>query len=559
MKKYFQTIKDHHEDLIFTIDVKGHITMMNSACSKILGKSEKEMSGKSCLSFFSAHQREAVKSQIRRITAGKVQKINTEIEIRTAAEDTRHYNFQLIALDIDESCREILFIGRNITGQRLFENKIKQYTFYDPKTGLPNRKSIEKEISDRINRAQESEDCFAVIFIQIRRVKMINDALGHPAGDSALRQVAERIEKVIPKHSFLGRFSTNKFTLLLDGFTDHAEIEKVCDDIIASIQKPMYFEKQEFNITGAIGISQYPSDGSVVAGLLKNAGIALRYAKAGTHDCTVFYGNEMNMKMAKRVDLERGLRKAIENNELFLVYQPIIQSATGEINACEALLRWAHPYWGLIPPLEFIPIAEETGMIHSLGKWILKTACKQVKEWQQAGFGKMSASVNVSAYQLDSLRFVQNVKEALDQSGLQPEYLHLELTESVMIDQSEKTVEMMRELKRMGVKISIDDFGTGYSSLSYLKHLPIHALKIDRSFIQNLDHYSPDLPIVHAILTMGHGLGLRVVAEGIETNDQLSMLTSLGCDFVQGYLIEKPLDANRFTGWLEKKNSAPNV
>lgn len=556
-KKYFQAIKEHHDDLIFTTDISGRITMMNSACSKIMGKSEEEAAGTSCLSFFSSEQRKAVLSYIKSIAEEKVKNVKMEADIQTASGETRQYSIHLI--DVNGPFREILFIGRNITKQRMFEEKIKRYSLYDEKTGLPNRISIENELSERIIQAKKYNESLSVLFIQIKNVKMINDALGHPAGDRAIAQMAERIKAILPKRSFIGRFSTNKFTVLMHVPENRLEIETLCNAILAAIQSPMYFEKQEFYIGAAIGISQHPVDGKDTNCLLKNAGIALRYAKAGTHDSIVFHAEKMNMEMVKRADLESSLRKGVEHNNFFLVYQPIIQSRTREIIACEALLRWSHPKWGIIPPLKFIPIAEETGMIHSLGKWILKTACMQVKEWQAAGLGNMSASVNVSAYQLDSSQFVRNVKEALEQSGLEAKYLHLELTESVMIDQSGKTVEMMRELKKMGVKISIDDFGTGYSSLSYLKHLPIHSLKIDRSFISNLDHQSPNLAIVHAILTMGHGLGLRVVAEGIETNDQLSMLTHLGCDFVQGYLIEKPLEANRFTSWLEKKHKSSKV
>ncbi|RST75207.1 phosphodiesterase [Siminovitchia acidinfaciens] len=558
-QKYFQTIKDHHMDLIFTTDKSGQVLMINSSCSKVLDKSEKEMAGKSCLSIFPPHQKEAIWSVIKSIAEGKVEKAEIETEITAHTGESMSYCFQLIFLDMGNGFEEILFIGRNITEQLMLEEKLKRCSLFDEKTEMPNRKNIENVISNRINQTKNTNKNFSFLFIQIGRIKLINDALGHPSGDQALVRMAKRIEAVLPQQSFIGRFSTNIFFVLLEGIISRPKIENLCSDILAVIQKPMRFQKQEFYMSGAIGISEYPNDGMDTETLLKNAGIALRYAKADTHDSIIFHSDEMNIELEKRIDLERSLRKGIENNEFFLVYQPIIHSTTGEIKICEALLRWVHPKWGLIPPLEFIPIAEETGMIHSLGKWILNAACKQVKEWQEAGFKNIGASVNVSAYQLDSTRFIENVKRALELSGLEAKFLHLELTESVMIDKSKKTVSMMRELKGMGVKISIDDFGTGYSSLSYLKHLPIHALKIDRSFIQNLNQQSPELSIVHAILTMGHGLGLRVVAEGIETNDQLAMLTSLGCDFVQGYLIEKPLEARHFTQWLEKKQKASNL
>ena len=328
-------------------------------------------------------------------------------------------------------------------------------------------------------------------------------------------------------------------------------------ELLNTIQKPFLFETQEFYVTASIGASVYPNDGMDNIELMKNADAALNRAKVKGGSGIVFFADEMNEETLQRVHLERSLRKALDNRELFIAYQPIIETSTGETVACEALLRWEHPELGTISPATFIPVAEDTGLIQSLGKWVLETACKQIKTWHDLGIS-LSVSVNVSANQFQDKCFMEEVKNALTISGLEAQYLHLELTESVMLNQTFETISTMRTLGALGVKISIDDFGTGYSSMSYLKHLPIHRLKIDRSFIQYLSQDSPDFAIVNAIVTMGHGLGLQVVAEGVETEGQLALIASLGCDYVQGYLIEKPLEATRLQTLVPNPSTLAN-
>lgn len=548
-RRYGDSIIQNHPDIIFTTDLKGNFHMVNPAFTKAFGKKAEELKGLCWMEFLNPNKKERLKNGFEKAKTGQpvqlLMEIPGEMKLKT-------FHTHLFPIFVNDDCVEVLFFGRNITELRHMEEKLEKMAYYDEKTGLPNQKKLKQILNKRIKRAKRENRSFPILFIKIDRIKTINDAFGHHVGDKARIQLASRIQSVLPEGSFLGRFSTNKFTVLLGGKTDSDTVMAMCQRILQTIQEPLLFENQEFFIASSIGISVYPFDGQDYASLMKNADAALSRTDSGTNKTVVFYLNEMNKEMIERVELERSLRKAIENDEFFLAYQPIVNPATKEIVACEALLRWEHPKWGIVPPMKFIPVAEETGMIHTLGKWILKTACLQVKEWQRNGFEHISASVNVSAYQLQNNRFIDNIKQALDESGLAPQYLHLELTESVMIDRSLKTVDMLRELMEMGVHISIDDFGTGYSSLSYLKHFPIHTLKIDRSFIQNLNKQSPDFAIVHAILTMGHGLGLRIVAEGIETTEQLNMLTSLGCDFVQGYLIEKPMEARRFTHWLER-------
>ena len=553
---YYDSIIKNHPDIIFTTDVNGNIRMVNPAFTKMFGKRTEELEGICWMEFINPINREQLKNGFEKAIMGKTVQLEMEVP---GKKEFKTFYIHIFPIFAHEECVEMLLVGRDMTEQRLMEEKLEKMAYYDEKTGLPNQRKLEQMVNKWIQKAKKEKRSFSILFIEIDRVKTINDAFGHHVGDKARIQLAARIQSMLPGGSFLGRFSTNKFTVLLGGNTHSNAVLAICQRIVQAIQEPLLFENQEFYIAPSIGISVYPFDGQEYASLMKNADAALSRTKSGTSKNVVFYLNEMNKEMIERVELERSLRKAIDKDEFFLAYQPIINSVTKEIVACEALLRWEHPKWGIVPPMKFIPVAEETGMIHALGKWILKTACLQIKEWQRNGFENISVSVNVSAYQLQNNRFIDNIKQALDASGLAPRHLHLELTESVMIDRSLKTVDMLRELMEMGVHISIDDFGTGYSSLSYLKHFPIHTLKIDRSFIQNLHKQSPDLAIVHAILTMGHGLGLRIIAEGIETTEQLYMLTSLGCEFVQGYLIEKPMEARRFTHWLERKRQNLNI
>jgi diguanylate cyclase (GGDEF)-like protein/PAS domain S-box-containing protein len=548
--EYCDSIIQNHSDIIFTTDANGFIKAVNPAFTKVFGLKVQDAQGISWLEFIEPDKKPLFQHAFDKVLKGKA----GQIEIEALSEKGANiFHIHMMPLMDGAQCREILFFGRNMTELKKMEEKLEKLVYYDGNTGLPNERKLEQILNKRMKRAKREKRSFPVLFIQMDRIKTVNDAFGHRAGDEARIQLAERIRSVLPRGSFLGRFSTDKFTVLPGGKSDPDSVMALCQKIVEATQEPLLFENQEFYIASSIGISVYPFDGQDYASLMKNADAALSRTEAGTNKNIVFYVNEMDEEMIERVELERSLRKAIEQDEFFLAYQPIINPVTKEIVACEALLRWEHPKWGNIPPMKFIPIAEETGMIHTLGKWVLKTACSQVREWQKQGFENISASINVSAYQLQNNRFIDNIKQALEHSGLEPRYLHLELTESVMIDKSLKTVDMLRELMEMGVNISIDDFGTGYSSLSYLKHFPVHSLKIDRSFIQNLNRHSPDLAIVHAILTMGHGLGLRIVAEGIETKEQLRMLTNLGCDLVQGYLIERPLEARRFTHWLKRR------
>lgn len=547
---YFHSIVENSPDVIFTTDLKGQFTSVNTAFIHAFGQDSGDWKGKSVLTFVPEHVRFVKKYFIKTI---KGKPSDFELELQVKMEELQVFHVHLIPITVRGKCIEVFVIARNITEQRNMEHKMEQMAYYDQDTGLPNRMKFDSMLQTAIKKANHDKQSLAVMFLDIDRFKMINDTLGHYAGDIILKELAYRIAATLPKHAQLGRFGSDKFSILLEKKSRPQQAVEIGKKLLKVIQKPFIFENQEFFVTASIGISLYPFDGMTQMELMKNADAALNRAKTRGGSGIVFYADDMNKETLQRVQLERSLRRALENREFFLAYQPIIDTNTGETISCEALLRWEHPDLGTIPPAEFIPLAEETGLIHPLGRWVLKTACKQIMTWQKEGLSNLSVSVNVSAYQFQNKRFLEEVKNALAYSGLESRYLHLELTESAMLNHTLETISTMRALGELGVNISIDDFGTGYSSLSYLKHLPIHKLKIDRSFIEQINYDSPDFAIVNAILTMGHGLGLGIVAEGVETTEQFELLSALGCDFIQGYLIEKPMEAKRFRHWIVTK------
>ncbi|WP_246197140.1 putative bifunctional diguanylate cyclase/phosphodiesterase [Cytobacillus depressus] len=419
--------------------------------------------------------------------------------------------------------------------------KITELSNFDHDTGLPNRMRFTEQLGEMLQLAKKKKRVLAVLSIDMDRFKLINDSLGHYAGDFILKEIAYRIEKVLPSGSYLGRFSGDKFTVIMSREVQIEAVMKVSKSILMEISKQVYHKHQEYFVTASIGVCFYPEDGMDEHELLKNADIATNRSKQKGGNQITFFSTEMNEEAISRLELESYLRKALQKNEFFLMYQPLIDLGTGKVFGSEALIRWNHPKLGLVSPADFIPLAEETGLILEIGRWVLRTACMQNKKWQSIENSHLSVSVNVSAYQFQQPSFLDDVKQALSESQLKPQYLTLELTESTMLTNIEYSISIMKELQKIGVKVSIDDFGTGYSSLSYLKELPINTLKIDRSFINNLRVDTYDIAIVKAIITMGHGLEVKVVAEGVETKEQIDLLKELNCHYAQGFYIHKPL------------------
>ncbi|MGD6965353.1 bifunctional diguanylate cyclase/phosphodiesterase [Rossellomorea vietnamensis] len=547
-EEYYRSLFENNTDFVYSTDLRGKFNSVNPTFLKTFGYSESELIGKLSISYIFEEDVPRIKRHFFRTLSGKEQFY--ELWIPSKSGEVQLFHIKNIPITIDGKCVGLFGIGRNITEQKKTEEKITQLAYFDAETGLPNRVKFRELSEEFIERANKKKRRLGILFLDIDRFKLVNDTLGHSAGDRILIQLAERIKSVLPKGAYLGRFGSDKFTILISKNVTDEKIRQVAELIAEHIQLPIVQGNQEFYIKASIGIAVYPSHGTNLSDLLRNADTSLNWAKSNGGDQVVFYTDEMNINTLKKVKMESYLRKALEREEFTLYYQPIVKLSGRRVIGAEALIRWNHPYLGTVSPMEFIPLAEETGLIGPIGNWVLQEACKQAKEWQEKGLPDFYISVNVSANQFQQPSFTHEINCALKLSGLSPEYLCLELTESVMIQHSEHTIDRMEELSALGVKIAIDDFGTGYSSLSYLKHLPLHVLKIDKSFVQNIEESSSDYAIVQAVSTMGKGLGMQVIVEGIETGEQLDLLHDLNCDLGQGYFISRPVRPDEMEKWM---------
>ena len=445
---------------------------------------------------------------------------------------------------------------RELEREIIERRRAEEAAYYDTLTGLPNRMLFQERLPHALALAERSRQMLAVMLLDLDRFKTINETLGHGVGDRLLHEVAERLTGCVRRSDTVARFAGDEFALLLMQITRPDDVIRiarrtedaveVAQSILRILEAPFVWGQHELYLTASIGIGLYPDDGEDSQTLLKNAGSALNRAKEQGGNNYQFYTADMNAKALKRLALENNLRHALERDEFVLHYQPQVNISSGRIVGAEALVRWQHPELGLVSPLDFIPLAEDTGLIVPIGEWVLRTACAQNKKWQEEGWPSMCISVNLSARQFQQLQLVESIAEILAETGLAPERLELELTESALMKDTETAVETLRRIKKTGVRIAIDDFGTGYSSLSHLKRLPIDVLKIDRSFVCESTTAPDDAAIVMAIIGLAHNLKLKVIAEGVETEEQLAFLRLLNCDEIQGYLCSKPLAAMAF-------------
>jgi diguanylate cyclase (GGDEF)-like protein len=431
----------------------------------------------------------------------------------------------------------------DITERRTYQSRIEQQANYDALTGLANRTLLHEQLRQSLCAAGGGSGQLAVIFVDLDHFKYINDSLGHPAGDSLLQIMAARLRACVREGDTVARLGGDEFVLLCHCPGGADEVPVLADRVLRVIAEPWSHELGEFHVTSSLGVALYPQDGSDAETLLKNADAAMYRAKDSGRNTLQFFTAELNEVLNERLDLERRLRKAMERGQLGVHYQPRIDLKSGLVVGAEALLRWQVPDDTPVPPARFIPIAEETGLIVELGRFVLRTACTQNRRWQDEGRQHLVVSVNVSPRQFLHDNFVDMVAEVLRETGLEPGYLELEITESMVMEDAPRLIRMLGELRQLGVQTSIDDFGTGYSSLSYLRRFPVHRLKVDRSFIIDVTTNPEDAAIVRTIIALGHNLGLKVIAEGVETPEQLEFLRRNDCDEVQGYCFSKPIPA----------------
>jgi diguanylate cyclase (GGDEF)-like protein/PAS domain S-box-containing protein len=441
-------------------------------------------------------------------------------------------------------------IFSDITERKAAEEKIHYLAHHDPLTGLPNRSLVQDRLVHALARAARNRRVVALLFLDLDRFKTINDSLGHPTGDRLLQQVALRIRACVRESDTVSRQGGDEFLLVVSDLRDAAEARLIAQKILESLAEPFEIDNHSIAISFSIGISVYPDDGDDFQSLQRKADIAMYHAKDAGRNTYRFFTEQMNRDSLEKLRLEAHLRRALENREFSLHYQPQVDLATGRVIGAEALIRWHRPELGDIPPGQFIPIAEESGLIIPIGEWVLREACRQNRAWQAAGFAPMTVAVNLSALQFQRGDIVGIVVRILDETGLPPAHLELELTESLLLQNAARTMNALDQLKALGVKLSIDDFGTGYSSLAYLKRLSVDKLKIDQSFVRDLPHDPEDAAIVQAIISMAHGLSLATIAEGVETPEQASILERQGCDEAQGYFYARPLPAGDFAEFL---------
>lgn len=472
------------------------------------------------------------------------------LDLNFRHKDHSTHNYHVVKLRHRIESGEIwyLIVGVDVTAHRQAEHSLRDHksrldymVYHDPLTGLANRSLFYDRISKVLNRAEHTGDNFALVLIDLDRFKNVNDSLGHDAGDVLLKIVAEILSEELRETDSVARLGGDEFVVVLEGVRSISDVELVAGRILSRLALPTRLQGHEITSTASIGISFYPRDGESIDQLLKHADIAMYRAKSAGKNRYEFFLKEMKTTLVDTLLLENELRRCIENEEMHLHYQPQIDLRTGRIIGLEALVRWQHPERGMISPMEFIPLAEDTGLIEPLGEWVLRHACQRFQAWLMSGLNFGKIAVNLSTKQFRLRRFEQTVMSILMETRLAPQYLELEITESSAMENAEEAIHMLNCLSKLGLSLAIDDFGTGYSSLAYLRRFPINKLKIDRSFVNDIDEDGSDSAIAKSIIDLAHNLKLEVLAEGVEHLDQSHWLLSKGCNQVQGFYYSKPL------------------
>jgi diguanylate cyclase (GGDEF)-like protein/PAS domain S-box-containing protein len=543
-------------DAVLCTDISGNITYLNLVAETMTGWRREEATGKPLAEVF-------------RIIDGPTRKTARD-PMEMAVEQNRTVgltvNCVLIRRDgfesaIEDSAAPIhdragrvvgaVIVFHDVTAARAMAREMTHSAQHDLVTNLPNRLLLNDRISQAIALARRQHRPIAVIFLDLDRFKYINDSLGHATGDKLLQSVSKRLLASVRGSDTVSRLGGDEFVILLSQITHPEDAATSAKKILLSLSAPHFIGGQDLHIDGSIGISVYPEDGEDAEVLINHADTAMYHAKEKGRSNFQFFTADMNVKAVERQSLESSLRRALEREEFLLHYQPKVNLETGEITGVEALVRWQRPDRGLVPPAQFVPVAEDCGLILPIDRWVLREACRQARAWQDAGLPPLPVAVNVSAVEFCDKGFVESVRTILSQTGLEPRYLELELTEGVLMEDAESTASVLQDLKIMGVHLAVDDFGTGYSSLSYLRQFPIDVLKIDQSFVQQITADHDDPTIVSAIINMGKSLKHVVVAEGIETQLQRAYLQTQQCAQGQGYLFSRPLAAAQFAQLLQ--------
>jgi diguanylate cyclase (GGDEF)-like protein/PAS domain S-box-containing protein len=539
--KLAATVFDHSAEAFLIADGAMHTLSVNRAFTTITGFDEADIVGTTPLLFEEG-------KHIQPMHAALSASGNWSGEVEWLRKDGG-LCFEWVTVtkvvDKDDITTNYIVIFSDITEKKRSEEHIQYLAYYDPLTSLPNRVLLEDRVKQAIAAAKHNMRKIALMFLDLDHFKTINDSLGHHRGDKLLAEVGSRLTRCVREADTVARLGGDEFVILLSDISDAQGASAVAHKLLTELQSPYLIDGTEFRLTVSIGVSVYPDDGDDFSRLIMNADAAMYHAKDNGRNNVQFFIGEMNRRATELLDMETRLRRAIERKEFILHFQPQIDLHANCIIGFEALVRWQDPDRGMIPPIQFIPIAEERGLIKDIGNWVLREACRQNREWQDTGLPRLPIAVNISAKQFRDRDFVSTVRFALNESGLEPRYLELEVTETAVMQDAENLISTLEELKQLGVLLAIDDFGTGYSSLSYLKRFPIEKIKIDRSFIRDLPGDKDDYSIVCAIIGLTHQLNLKVMAEGVETIEQLECLRDVYCDAYQGFYFSKPIPADQ--------------
>ncbi|NOY83802.1 MAG: EAL domain-containing protein [Nitrospirae bacterium] len=545
-KHYVDSIIANMMNSLIVIDPEGRIRRVNKSTVALLAYTEEELFEKSIDDIFGEKHPETGAWIADLLQQGFLR--NTETTYRNKGGRVIPVWFSCSVMrDTQDRVEGIVCVAQDITERKRSLARLNHMANHDTLTNLPNRTLFLDRLTQLLSGAHRRKRIVAILSLDLDRFKNINDTLGHVIGDLLLKGVSERLMGCVREGDTIARLGGDEFVFILDDITRLEDIGKISKKILEKFKRPFLLKGKELFITTSIGISLYPNDGAIAETLLKNADTAMYRAKEQGKNNYQLFAADMNVKAEEYLKLETHLRYALERDELALHYQPMVDCKTGEVVSMEVLLRWVHSELGEIPPSKFIPIAEETGLIGQIGHWVLKMACAQNKAWQDAGFDTFRVAVNLSARQFDDKKLAKRVQSVLGETGLEPSYLELELTEGIVMKNPAVTVDILRSFHVLGIEISIDDFGTGYSSLSYLKRFPVNSLKIDRSFIQDIPNDLEDAAIIRAVIAMGHSLNLKIIAEGVENVAQLEFLRAMQCDTIQGYLFSTPLPAEIIT------------
>lgn len=554
-KEYIDAVMANMRDGIITIDEHGLIDSFNPAAEQMFGFSQQAIIGEHIKSLFTISSHQQYQDHIASLT---LLDSESKAEVMPLVLEGLRKDGSIFPLDLLLSEMKIgdkrLMIGniRDTTRRKQNEERMLYLANFDDLTGLPNRNLFQDRLQHAVERAQRAKQYVALFYIDLDDFKRINDTMGHKIGDQLVQSVAERLSDCVRKSDTVARIGGDEFAVVLEGVDDTNSATQTADKIIEVMNRSIMLDNNEVYVTCSIGIVLYPTDTVNAQEMLKDADAAMYRAKGLGKNRYQYYTPDMNTRSLEQLLLETSLRRALYNEEFMLHYQPQMDVGSGRIVAMEALLRWQHPERGMLPPIEFITLLEETGLIIPIGEYVLRTACAQNANWQQQGMEPRVVSVNLSAKQFDDPGLINKIELILEETGLDPEYLELEITESSIMRDVESCVEKFRILDRMGISIAIDDFGTGYSSLSYLRQFPVDTLKIDRSFVIDATRSDDGLAIPKAIIGMAQALNMKVVAEGVETDEQLELFTREQCHSIQGYFFSKPLPVDQMTDLLLK-------